>query len=72
MVRELAHYQPDRIERVLRWPLREALIGYRQRMLESARETYRHELALWASVAPHSSKKSQPPQPPAILREIVH
>ena len=72
MVRELADYRPDRIAEVLRWPLREACIGYRSRMIESAREQYRHELTLWASIAPHQSKKSEPPKPPAILREILH
>jgi hypothetical protein len=72
MVRELAQYQPDRIEGVLRWPLREALIGYREKMISAARAAYRHELALWASIAPHSAKKSEPPKPPAILRELVH
>jgi hypothetical protein len=71
MVRELADYQPDRIAGVLRWPLREALISYRERMLASARAAYNHELSLWAAVAPHSPKKSSPPKPPAILREIV-
>jgi hypothetical protein len=72
MVRELAEYQPDRIAEVLRWPLREACIGYREKMLSAARATYRHELSLWASIAPHSGKKSEPPKPPPILREIVH
>lgn len=72
MVRELAEYQPDRIEAVLRWPLREACIGYKEKMLASARAQYKHELALWASIAPHSAKKSEPPKPPAILRQVVH
>lgn len=52
--------------------LREACIGYREKMLAAARAQYRHELTLWASIALHSSKKSDPPKPPAILREIVH
>jgi len=72
MVRELAAYQPDLIEAVLRWPLREALIGYREKMLASARAAYSHELSMWAAIAPHSSKKMEPPKPPAILREILH
>jgi hypothetical protein len=72
MVRELAEYQPDRIEGVMRWPLREALIGYREKMLASARAAYQHELTMWTAIAPHSSKKMEPPKPPAILREIVH
>jgi hypothetical protein len=72
MVRELADYQPDRIEAVLRWPLREALISYREKMLASARRAYQHELQMWSAIAPHSSKRIEAPKPPAILREIVH
>ena len=72
MVRELADYQPDRIAAVLRWPLREALIGYREKMLASARRAYQHELTMWTAIAPHSAKKIEAPKPPAILREILH
>jgi hypothetical protein len=71
MVRELAEYRVEDFAAVLRWPMREALISYRAKMMQSAREAYRHDLAVWASIAPHSSKKSDPPQPPAILREVV-
>jgi hypothetical protein len=71
MVRELAHYRVQDFAAVLRWPMREALISYRAMMMQSAREAYRHELAVWASIAPHSTKKSDPPKPPAILREVV-
>lgn len=71
MVRELAHYRVEDFAAVLRWPMREALISYRSRMMQNARDEYRHELAVWASIAPHSSKKSDPPKPPAILREVV-
>lgn len=71
MVRELADYRVEAFPQVLRWPLREALIAYRSRMMANARTDYRHELAIWASIAPHSGKKSEPPKPPAILREVV-
>ena len=70
MVRELARYEVERIPRVLRYPMREALIAYRARMMDVAREQYRHDLAVWAAIAPHSSKKSDPPKPPPILREV--
>jgi hypothetical protein len=71
MVRELAHYEIAAYAAVLTWPLREALISYRAMMIEAARAAYRHDLTVWASIAPHSDKKSEPPQPPAILRELV-
>ena len=72
MVRELAEYQPDRIEAVMRWPLREALISYREKMIASARRAYQHELTLWSAIAPHSAKRMDPPAVPAILREVLH
>lgn len=72
MVRELSEYQPDRIGRVLRWPLREALIAYRARMILSARQQHQDDLKLWATIAVHSPKKMEPPKPPAILREVLH
>lgn len=70
MVRELAHYRLEEIPRVLRWPMREALISYRSLMIEAARAAYRHELQVWAAIAPHGKKKSEPPQPPPIIREV--
>lgn len=70
MVRELARYRIEEIPAVLRWPIREALIAYRNLMMDAARVAYRHELAVWAAIAPHGKKKSEPPKPPAILREV--
>jgi hypothetical protein len=72
MIRELAAYQPGQYAAVLRWPMREALIAYREKMIASARAAYKHELTLWAAIAPHNPKKTDAPKPPAILREIVH
>lgn len=71
MVRELAHYELAAYAVVLTWPIREALIAYRALMVEAAREQYRHDMSVWASIAPHSGKKSEPPQPPSILRGIA-
>lgn len=71
MVRELAEYRVEDFAAVTHWPIREALIAYRSRMMHNAREDYRHELAVWATIAVHSTKKETPPLPPAILREVV-
>jgi hypothetical protein len=71
MVRELANYRVEAFPTVLRWPLREALIAYRNKVMDAARAAYRHELSVWAAIAPHSGKKSEPPKPPSILQEIA-
>lgn len=68
MVRELADWQPDRYEAVARWPLREALLAYAERIKRSAREQYDQAMLIWAALAPHSKKATQPDLP-AILRE---
>jgi hypothetical protein len=69
MVRELADYDVERMPRVFRWPLREALIAYEHRTVEAAKVEFRHRMLVWACVAPHSSKRIHPPQPPPILKE---
>jgi hypothetical protein len=68
MVRELADHDVDRMRRVYRWPLREALLAYENRSVEAAKVDYRHQLLIWACIAPHSSKKIEAPKPPPILR----
>jgi len=68
MVRELAAYQPDRVRRVLRWPLREALLAYVDLMKSDAITAHRHAELVWACIAPHSTKKVEPPKKPPILR----
>ena len=67
MIRELGAYQVDRYDGVFRWPMREALIAYRAIKKDAAREQYRHDVAVWAQIAVHSPKKSDPPKPPKIL-----
>lgn len=69
MVRELAGYDWPRMQRVLRWPLREALLAYENLLETEAREVYTHEVTVWSILAPHQKKKSKPPKLPKILRE---
>jgi hypothetical protein len=68
MVRELAGFDPDRAQVILRWPLREACLCYVERLKREAMIEYRHQAMLWASIAPHSTKKTDPPRLPTILR----
>jgi hypothetical protein len=67
MIRELAGFQVDRYEIVFRWPMREALIAYRTKVRAAAMLEYRHDVAVWAMIAPHSPKKIDAPKPPKIL-----
>ena len=68
MVRELAQYRVNEYDAVFRWPLRESLIAYVVKMRGAALHEYERELSVWAAIAPHSSKKSDPPKVPRILR----
>ncbi|MBS0364903.1 MAG: hypothetical protein JSR67_03655 [Proteobacteria bacterium] len=67
-MRELAGYDVDRMRQVVRWPLRDALLAYQHMRRDSAREQYLHDVRVWASIAPHSAKKIDPPKVPAILK----
>jgi len=53
------------------WPVCEVLHAYLHAMKRNAIEEYRNALLVWASLAPHQRKKSQPPKLPAILREEI-
>lgn len=66
-MREVAGWDAARIEEVSYWPLRELLLGLLQLRRRQAREHYRHELAVWAMLAPHQKDPSKPPDPPPIL-----
>jgi hypothetical protein len=66
-VREVCSYDPVRAVGVLRWPLRELMLAYVHRVKQSALADYRHETLVWASIAPHSTKKIEPPKRPHIL-----
>ena len=68
MVRELANHDPTRIAGVLRWPLREALLAYVQRLRVQALAEWRHAELCYVAVAPHSTKPGNPPKEPRVLR----
>ncbi len=68
MVRELAGFDWDRAKRVMRWPLREALLAFEHLMEARAREVYAQEVSVWAQLAPHQKKPPKPPKPPKILK----
>jgi hypothetical protein len=68
MVRELADWDPARAACVVRWPLREALLGYVAILRAEALKAYRFETLLWAMLAPHAKKKTSPPKIPDLLK----
>ena len=68
MIHELAEYDPVRILSVLAWPLREACLRYVYLMKREATTEYRHQVMLWAALAPHGKEKRKPPRLPKILR----
>lgn len=68
MVRELADWDPERAQVVLRWPLREALLAYVERLKAHAQAQYEHAMLLWASIAPYA-KGARQPDLPAILKD---
>ena len=74
MIRELAGYDNDRARAILRWPIREGLIAYRERVRELALEDWRHAMLVWAIrtqwVA--KGKRPRPPAKPAILGRGAH
>ena len=66
MVRELAGYDPDEARRILRWPLREALVAYLALLRRHAEAEFRHAELMFAIVSPWNGK-AKPPKRPAIL-----
>jgi hypothetical protein len=72
LVRELADQDHEKAQRILRWPLREALHAYRSRMRQYALEDYRHRLIVWAITAPYvKGADRRAPALPAILRGMI-
>lgn len=67
MVRELAGYDYDKAQQVLLWPVREALLAFEERLRQQALDSYRHELLVWAVMAPHAKKVPEAPALPSIL-----
>lgn len=69
LVRAVACYDYGAAERVLDWPLEEALYAYWFAVRREALEAFRHEQKTWALTAPHTTKQIEQPRLPAILRE---
>ena len=67
-MRELAGYDYDKYQAVLRWPLREAFEAMAQHLRKQALDAYRHEYIVWALLAPHAKKQPKPPELPPILK----
>lgn len=64
LIRELSGHDYDKAQLVLCWPIREALLAYVDRLRQQALDSYRHELLVWALLAPHQKKPPEPPKPP--------
>lgn len=59
----------EKAQRVLRWPLREAFLCVIEKMKAQALEAYRHDMTIWAAIAPHSKKVPDQPKFPEILKK---
>ena len=66
-MREVAGHDPERIERVLDWPLRDIFVAFSERTRQAALERYRAELLVWAVLAPYQKRPPKPPAIPSIL-----
>jgi hypothetical protein len=68
-VLSIAGHDLDRAERVLLWPLRDMLESYVWRLRRDATDTHRHDMLVWALLAPHQKRPDKPPRRPEILRD---
>lgn len=69
MARVLSGYNPESLDRVVEWPLRDVLLGYEHHLREQARIEYHLGLKMYAALAPHTKSKTSPPKIPRILEE---
>lgn len=67
-MRELAGYDYDKYQTVLRWPVREAFEAMVNLLRKQALDAYRNEYIVWALLAPHAKKQPKPPELPKILK----
>lgn len=68
-MRELAEHDYDRYRAIVRWPLREALLAFVAKLKRDALDNYKHELSIWAALAPHTKKPADAPKLPPILKQ---
>lgn len=52
----------------MKWPVRELLLAYIDRLKAQALVRYQSDLQVWATLAPYQENQSKPPKPPKILR----
>jgi hypothetical protein len=65
----LAGYDPDQLDRVLDWDVRDGLLAIEARMKDEAMADHRHAELIWAVLAAGGkSKDDRGPTPPPILR----
>jgi hypothetical protein len=57
-----------RMATVFEWALRDIFLAYLEVLRESARRNYEQEVLVWAALAPHQRRKTDPPSLPRILR----
>lgn len=71
LVRELAGWDPSEYDRVLCWPLREALLSFEHHLRIEARTDYQQDLLRYAVVVPwiEKEKDRRPPELPLILKD---
>ena len=67
IVREVAGWDHNEVQRVLDWPLREVLLCYVARLKDEALRGYQTAMIVWASRTAMGGKTKQP-ELPAILR----
>lgn len=70
LVRELAHYDPDRARVIYDWPVREALLAYSEHLKGIALDGWLAARLEWATLKPtgQNGKLKKPPPMPTILR----
>lgn len=51
----------------MQYTLRDGLTAYVEILKDDARHQYRTDVLIWATLAPHQKKASQPPALPPIL-----
>jgi hypothetical protein len=70
MIREVADFDPARVEVVLDWALRDVLLAYVAILKERERTKYYVDLLLWTMLAPYMKHRGRPPQMPKILKGV--
>lgn len=68
-MRYLANYDVNQYERVLDWPIREALIAFRAQVRREAFMRHAVRVLRWAVLAPHTKDRVPEPKPPTVLTE---